>query len=117
MAYRQNNPFSRKTSNPIKQVGVPGLGRAVQSYIQSDPRIDPTYDPERSIKLRYRRQPNIRLVGEDKQPYTGEGGIAGIMGGNYDIAPSEIYKPTGFQTDRYFTGDAYVFPTPVTLRS
>ena len=107
MAYRQNNPFSRKTSNPIKQVGVPGLTRAVQS-LREDPRIDPTYDPV-GRQYGYGRQANIRLVDEDKQPYTGEGGVAGIMGGNYGIAPSEIYKPTGFQVDRYFTGDAYVF--------
>ena len=95
MAYRQNNPFSRKTSNPIKQVGVPGLGRAVQSYIQSDPRIDPTFQPTS-------RRQYYGLVDERGGEYK-EGGIAGYRGPD-----TTIQTPTGSQAYGYSTGDFYV---------
>ena len=95
MAYRQNNPFSRKTSNPIKQVGVPGLGRAVQSYVQSDPRIDPTFQP--TFRRKY-----YGLVDERGGEYK-EGGIAGYRGPD-----TMIERPTGSQAYGYSTGDLYV---------
>ena len=75
MAYRQNNPFSRKTSNPIKQVGVPGLGRAVQQavdLVNKDSRIDPTFQP--TSRRKYYGLVDERL-GEYKK-----GGIAGYRG-------------------------------------
>ena len=95
MAYRQNNPFSRKTNNPIKQIGVPGLGRAVQSYIQSDPRIDPTFQPTS-------RRQYYGLVDERGGEYK-EGGIAGYRGPD-----TTIQTPTGSQAYGYSTGDFYV---------
>jgi hypothetical protein len=106
MAYIQNNPFSRKTSNPIKQVGVPGLGRAkqvgvpglgraVQSYVQSDPRIDPTFQPTSRRKY-------YGLVDERGGEYK-EGGIAG-----YRAPGGVIEKPTGSQAYGYSTGDYYL---------
>lgn len=101
MAYRQNNPFSRKTSNPIKQVGVPGLGRAVRQavdLVNKDPRIDPTFQPPTS-------RPFYTLVDERGGKYE-EGGIAGYRG-----PEGMIERPTGASVHGYTTGDTYVTDT------
>ncbi len=98
MAYRQNNPFSRKTNNPIKQVGVPGLGRAVRQavdLVKNSPRIDPTFQPTS-------RRQYYGLVDERGGEYK-EGGIAGYRGPD-----TTIQTPTGSMAYGYSTGDFYV---------
>lgn len=97
MAYKQRNPFSRKSSSPLNNTG--NVTRAVANLIKSSPRIDPTFNPD---------QPSYYEV-IDQQGRSGDDMEGGYVGMTTPQNPpgSKPYSPSGVSTHLYRSGDLY----------